>query len=174
MGIGIVVCGLNGVGKTTLGKALAETLKFYFIDSEDLYFTNTKTQYSYSLKNTREQAEKILMNKIDAHKNFILASVKGNYGEEVYPYFNYAVLIDVPKDIRLNRVRERSFERFGERILPDGDMYEQEKKFFDFVKSRAESTVEEWLNSLKCPVIRVDGTKPIDENVNFIIEMIQK
>ncbi len=174
MGIGIVVCGLNGVGKTTLGKALAEKLKFYFIDSEDLYFTDTSAQHSYSSQNTREQAEKFLMNKIDAHKNFILASVKGNYGEEVYPYFNYAVLIDVPKDIRLNRVRERSFERFGERILPDGDMYEQEKKFFDFVKSRAESTVEEWLNSLKCPVIRVDGTKPIDENVNFIIEMIQK
>ncbi len=28
MGIGIVVCGLNGVGKSTLGRVLAERLGF--------------------------------------------------------------------------------------------------------------------------------------------------
>lgn len=39
--------------------------------------------------------------------------------------------------------------------------------------SRAEDTVEEWIKCLKCPVIRIDGTKPIKENVNFIIEEIK-
>ena len=44
MGIGIIVCGLNGVGKSTLGKALAEKLNFYFIDNEDLYFPKTDSR----------------------------------------------------------------------------------------------------------------------------------
>lgn len=54
-----------------------------------------------------------------------------------------------------------------------GDLYEQEEKFFDLVKSRAEDTVEEWVQSIRCPIIRIDGTKPIEENVKFIIEQIQ-
>ena len=36
MGTGIIVCGLNGTGKSTLGKALAEALGHHFIDSEDI------------------------------------------------------------------------------------------------------------------------------------------
>ena len=58
-------------------------------------------------------------------------------------------------------------------MLSGGDLFEQEENFFRFVESRDENTVEEWIKSLKCPVIRIDGTKPIDENTNFIIELIQ-
>lgn len=29
------------------------------------------------------------------------------------------------------------------------------------------------VQSLKCPVLRIDGTKPIEENVDFIMEKIQ-
>ena len=52
-------------------------------------------------------------------------------------------------------------------------MYEQEEKFFRLVESREENIVEEWVKSLKCPVIRIDGTNPIDENTNFIIALMQ-
>lgn len=41
------------------------------------------------------------------------------------------------------------------------------------VRSRAENTVEEWAKSLRCPIIRVDGTKPVEENVTLIIGQIQ-
>ena len=108
-----------------------------------------------------------------AHRDFVFASVKGDYGEDICPFFRYAVLNDVPKDIRLQRVKERSFHKFGNRMLPGGDLYEQEEAFFHFVKSSAENTVEKWVQSLSCPVIRVDGTKSIEENVRFIMERIR-
>ena len=41
MGIGIQICGLNGCGKSTLGRALAKELGFYFIDNENLFFSRT-------------------------------------------------------------------------------------------------------------------------------------
>lgn len=173
MGIGIIVCGLNGAGKSTLGKALAEKLNYYFIDNEDLYFPKTDPNYIYASPRSREEVEKLLFREIKAHKNFIFTSVKGDYGENIVSFFHYAILIDVPKNIRLQRVKNRSFQKFGNRMLPGGDLYEQEEWFFDFVKSRAENTVEEWIKDINIPIIRIDGTKPIEENINIIIEQLQ-
>lgn len=173
MGTGIIVCGLNGAGKSTLGKALAKRLSFHFIDNEDLYFPKTDPNYIYAVQRTREEVEELLFSEIKEHENFIFTSVKGDYGEAVYPFFQYAVLIDVPKNIRIERVKNRSFQKFGDRMLSGGDLYEQEERFFDFVRSRAEDTVEEWIQSLNCPVIRIDGTKPIEENIDIIIEQMK-
>lgn len=58
--------------------------------------------------------------------------------------------------------------------MPGGDLYEREERFFRLVESRAENTVEEWTQCLSCPVIRIDGVKPVDENINFIVEQMEK
>ena len=174
MGTGIVVCGLNGVGKSTLGKALAEKLQYHFIDNEDLYFPKTDPDYIYALERSREEVERLLLDEIKAHNDFVFTSVKGDYWEEACAFFRYVIIIEAPREIRLRRVRDRSFGKFGTRMLEGGDLYEREKNFFEFVKSRSEDTVEKWVRSVNLPVIRVDGTKPIEENVDFITEYIRK
>ena len=79
MGAGILVCGLNGAGKRTLGKALAEQLGGYFLDNEDLYFPKTDPAYLY--------APPV---KIRAgaywYSFFVFAAVKGDYGDALYPF----------------------------------------------------------------------------------------
>lgn len=171
MGTGIIICGLNGAGKSTLGKALADRLNYRFIDNEDLYFPKTDPDYMYAAERTQEEVGELLLSGVRAHGNFVFTSVKGNY-EKALPFFNLAVLVSVPRDIRLQRVKERSFKKFGERALPGGDLYERERGFFELVSSRAENTVEEWIRTFGGRVIRVDGTKPINENVDFIAEEI--
>jgi len=173
MGMGIIVCGLNGCGKSTLGRALAEKLGFYFVDNEDLYFPKTNPDYAYSSPRTRKEVENLLFNEMKEHENFVFASVKGDYGEHIYPFFQYAVLIEVPKEIRIQRVRNRSFQKFGDRMLIGGDLYEKEERFFELIESRPENMVEEWIQALNCPIIRVDGTKSIEENVEFIMGKVQ-
>ena len=173
MGTGIIICGLNGAGKSSIGRALAKELGFHFIDNEDLYFPKTDTHYTYASPRARKEVEQLLFNEIKAHKDFVFASVKGDYGEAIYPFFQYAVLLYAPKDIRLQRVKERSFQKFGSRMLWGGDLYEQEENFFDLVESRTENMVEEWVQSLSCPIVRVNGTQPIEENVKFIMEWIR-
>lgn len=44
-------------------------------------------------------------------------------------------------------------------------MYEQEQLFFEFVALRPLCRVEDWAETLTCPVIRVDGEKDWRENV---------
>ena len=172
MGIGILLCGLNGSGKSTLGRALAEKTGACFIDNEDLYFPKTGADYPYAVSRSREEVEELLLREIRGRENFIFASVKGDYGEEVVSRFRYAVLVEVPRDLRLARVRDRSFRKFGARMLEGGDLYAREQEFFDFVASRPEDTVEEWLKGLRCPVIRVDGTRPVEETVRLILRQI--
>ncbi len=164
-----MICGLSGAGKSTLGKALAEKLEFHFIDNEDLYFPKTPSGHIYASPRTRREAERLFFREMKTHENFVFASVKGDFGEDTY---QYAVLIDVPKDIRMQRIRNRSFQKFGNRMLAGGELYEQEERFFDFAKSRPENTVEEWIQSLKCPIIRIDGTKSIQENIDLILPQI--
>jgi hypothetical protein len=53
-----------------------------------------------------------------------------------------------------------------------GDLHEQEEAFFRIVDSRQDSFVESWLQKISCPIIRVDGTKPIEENVEYIRQVI--
>ncbi len=172
--MGIIVCGLNGSGKSTLGKALAKKLQIHFIDAEDLFFPKSDPQYIYATPRTHKEVEQLLWNEIMAHENYVFAAVKGDYGERIYPYFNYAVLIDVPKDIRMQRVKNRSFQKFGKRMQSGGDLYEIEERFFELVESRPEDFVENWLEQLNCPILRVDGTKPIDQNVDYIIGQIKE
>ena len=172
MGMGILLCGLNGAGKSTLGKALAEKLGFHFIDSEDLFFPKTDAQPDYARPRKKEEAQRLLLEEIKFHENFVLASVTGDFGQDFSPCFQYAVQVAVPKEIRMKRLRERSFSQFGDRMLPGGDLYGQEGAFFRFSGSRAENTVENCLRSLTCPVIKIDGTKPIEENVSFLGELI--
>lgn len=170
MGSGIIVCGLNGSGKSTLGKNLAEKLKFHFIDNEDLFFPKTDRHYLFNSPRSHDDVTNLLMKEVREHENFVFAAVKGNYGEEILAFYKYAVLISVPKDIRLNRVRNRSFMKFGERMLPGGDLHAHEEAFFDMIASRSDYYVEQWIESLNCQVIRVDGLKPIEENTRLIIE----
>lgn len=174
MKTGILLCGLNGAGKSTLGRALAQELRYHFIDNEDLYFPKKDPAYLYASPRTRQEVEVLLLQEIRKHPEFIFASVRGDYGKEVTSLFRYAILLTVPREIRLQRIRRRSLEKFGDRMLPGGDLYEQEERFFALAASRAENTVEEWLPALSCPVIRLDGTRPVPENVKRLLEQLRR
>jgi len=88
------------------------------------------------------------------------------------PMYDYIVMMEVPKNIRARRVRNRSFQKFGNRMLIGGDLYNQEEAFFQMVDSREDDYVETWLQTMNFPIIRVDGTKPIEDNVDYIIKEI--
>lgn len=172
MGIGILVCGLNGSGKSTLGRALADKLGFYFIDNEYLFFDRSSNDEPYANPRSHENAIELLMANVNKNLNFVFAAVKGDYGKDIIPLYNYVIVIDTPKNVRLDRVRKRSYSKFGDRMLKGGDLYEQEENFFRFIESRENDYVDNWIETLSCVVLRIDGTKPIEENISYILSRI--
>ena len=53
------------------------------------------------------------MDEVRAHPDFVFAAVKGDYGRDILPLYHYAVLIDVPRKVRLQRVKDRSWWKNG-------------------------------------------------------------
>ena len=174
MGIGIQICGLNGCGKSTLGRALAERMDFHFIDNENLYFSRNDKDEPYANPKSRTDVERLLIEEVSKHPNFVFSAVKGDYGKDIIPMYNYVVVIEVPKEIRSQRVRNRSYQKFGNRILMGGDLHNQEEAFFQMVDSREDDYIADWLQKVSCPIIRVDGTKMIEDNVEYILQVIDR
>jgi len=172
---GILVCGLNGAGKSTLGRALAQQCGLRFIDNEDLYFPKNDPAYLYAAQRSRQEVEQLLLEEMNASKKgFVFTSVKGDYGQAALDRFSCVVWVRIPRELRLERVRNRSFQKFGNRMLPGGDLHEQEEQFFSFVQARPENLVEEWLRTVSLPVIPVDGTKPVEENTAYILDQLRQ
>ncbi len=172
--MGVIICGMNGSGKSTLGRALAESLGWRFIDNEDLYFPKADPAHPFAVERTQDEVERLLLEEVRRDEHFVFAAVRGNYGEAVLPYYKAAVLVEVPREIRLQRVWERSHRRFGERMLPGGDLYESEKRFYDLIAARPEDYAERWLLAVEIPVLRVDGTRPAGENVALITDWLRR
>ena len=170
--MGILICGLNGTGKSTLGRMLADRMGYELIDNEDLFFPKADPLYMFSNPRSEEEAVRLLEEKISQNDRFIFAAVRGNYGDKLIAALDRIILIEVPKQIRSRRVRDRSYQKFGDRILPGGDLYDRESKWFSLTDSRPESYVTEWLETLDCPVIRIDGTRPVEENVNDLLSVL--
>ncbi len=171
--MGILICGLNGTGKSTLGKALADRIGFEFIDNEDLFFPKNDSSYEFASSRGKDEVITLLENRISRNDRFVFAAVKGDYGDQLIRALSHIILLEVPKSIRSVRVRERSYQKFGERIMPGGDLFNKESKWFSIVDCRPDDYVTSWLETVDCPVIRVDGTLPIERNVEYLMAIIR-
>lgn len=167
---GIAIVGLNGSGKTTLGRALADALGYFRIDVEDYYFP---AEGAFNEARSRDEVEQLMLEDIEKNGNFVLSSVCADFAS-IEKYYCLIVYLEAPKEMRLDRIRKRSIDRFGERVLPGGDLYESEENFFAFAAKRTPEKIENWLPKCTCPVLRIDSTKPVSELVGAISRVYKK
>ena len=78
----------------------------------------------------------------------------------------------------------REYSLYGERIHENGDLYNNYQKLINEcmlyetgVHPAVSTTLERherWINELSCPVIHVDGTKPIIDNVLLLKKIFKE
>jgi len=161
---GIIVFGANGSGKTTLGRELARILKFKHMDIEDYYFE--KSEIPYTVERSRDECLNLMLADIEKYRSFVITAVTGDFGDKIIPLYELAVFLSAPKETRIERIKQREYEKYGERIREGGDMYAQHLDFVNFAVTRDLSRIEKWADTLKCPVIQIDGT--VDYNKTAI------
>jgi hypothetical protein len=63
-------------------------------------------------------------------------------GDVAILLFELVVFLAIPHAVQMARLRRREHERFGERILPGGDMYEQSQAFLAWAASYDEGGMD--------------------------------
>lgn len=154
---GIIVFGANGSGKTTLGRELARILNFKRMDHEDYAFF--ESEIPYTRPRSYDECVEFMLIDIKKCRGFVISAVTGNFGDEIVSLYDLAVFINAPIDLRMERIKKRAYNQYGARVLKGGDMYEQHLKFVDFAASRPLSKIEQWAETLTCPVVRINGTE---------------
>lgn len=185
---GIAILGLNGGGKSTLAHTLAKQIGYFEIDVEDYYFPEQKVSRKWALENssvintehlgglpfsnprTKHEVQTAIIKDIKIHPRFILSGVTMNWSEEILSCINIAFWVQAPLEERLKRIQEREERRFGTRVLAGGDMFEQQMEFSKVVEKRDSKSIEESIRKIGCPVIVLDGTLPVTENIEKMIE----
>lgn len=164
---GIIVFGASGSGTTTLGRELAQILRFKHVDADDFFWA--ESAIPFTVKRPREERFALLLAAIDGERGFVLSGSICGWDEPILPLLDLAVFVSTPTEIRIDRLRKRELAQFGERILPGGDMEQSHNEFLEWAASydaggtdqRSRALHEQWAQSLRCPVIRVDGTEDV-------------
>ena len=168
---GILIAGLNGCGKTTLGRALAERLGWQRLDVEGYYFPDMTVPYANA--RPEDEVRSLMLEDIRTGGDFVLSSVHCDLGDAIRSRISLAVWLRAPTALRMARIERRELERFGARVLPGGDMYERQRRFRAFAEGRDESVVSRSLGVLDCPLLMLDASLPIGENVEAILRQVQ-
>jgi adenylate kinase family enzyme len=176
----IHILGASGSGTTTLGRALAEHLSCRHFDTDDYFWLPTDPPYTQPRERT-ERAQ-LLMDDLTAQEHWVLSGSLCEWGDIAIPRFELVVFLSIPHDVRMARLRRREQARFGERILPGGDMYEQSQEFLAWAASydaggvdiRSRRLHEEWLSTLPCPILCFEGEYTVEEHLAVLMVEIQQ
>ena len=171
----IHILGASGSGTTTLGRALAERLQGPHFDTDDYFWVPTDPPYTQ--RRERSERAQLLMDDVTAHAAWVVSGSLCGWGDMVIPLFELVVYLAIPHDRRMARLRQRELARFGERILPGGDMYEQSQEFLAWAASydeggldiRSRRLHEEWLGILPCPILCFEGEYSIEEHLAVLM-----
>lgn len=189
---GIAIMGLNGCGKSTLAHAVGKKLAYYEIDVEDYYFPEQKHsrkaildqqldikyeyigELPYSVPRSKTEVQEMLRDEIKNHPQFVISGVTMNWAWDIISKINIVFILKVPTKERVKRVKQREEIRFGLRVMPGGDMYEQQKKFRGIIAEKDSHLVEESANRISCKKVYLDGTKSVDENVSIVLRILEE
>lgn len=172
----IHITGASGSGTSTLGRALAARLSLLHLDTDDFLWLPSRPPY----QEKRPVADRLRL-LYDATANqpgWVLSGSLDGWGETFVPAFDLVIFLFTPTPVRLKRLRKRELQRHGApALMPGGNMHAAHESFMTwaaaydhgFDVSRNYHRHLAWLNSLSCPVLRLDGTHPPSALVNSVM-----
>ena len=170
----IHILGASGSGTTTLGKAISEKFGFKHLDTDDFFWLPTDPKYTK--KRELSERQSLLSEAISKAERCVISGSLCGWGDIFIPKFELVILVETPTQVRIERLKQREYNKFGDRILPGGDMYQNHIEFIEWaakydtagIEQRSRDLHTEWLKKVQCPVVIVDGAQPVNEMLKKI------
>ncbi|MDO8378914.1 hypothetical protein [Phenylobacterium sp.] len=171
----IHIVGASGSGTTTLGAALARALSVAHHDSDTFFWLPTEPPFTTQ----RPQPERLAMLKaaVPEGESWVLSGSLLSWGVEVVDRFDLVVFLYLDPEIRMARSLVRERARYGDRILPGGDMHEIHVKFVTWSRGyddgsnggRSLPSHRAWLSTLTCPILEISDAPTVEESVRRVL-----
>jgi adenylate kinase family enzyme len=172
----IHVMGASGAGVTSLGRVLANALAIPHHDTDDYFWLPTIPPY----REKREIAERLrLMREVFLPRaDWILSGSLDGWGDPLIAAFDWVIFLATPREIRLRRLRGREARHFGaDAVAPGGWRHGETKEFIEWAshyedgdrEGRSLAKHQVWLTTLPCPVLRLNGSRPLPELVAEVL-----
>ena len=113
--------------------------------------------------------------------DWVLSGSLDDWGSPVTALFDLVAFLYVPTDIRLRRLRDRETRRYGHAAAsPGGWRHQETEEFIEWASHYNDGTREgrklsrhqAWLETLRCPVLRLDGTLPVADLVEQVVRSL--
>lgn len=170
----IHIFGASGSGTTTLGKYISEKLGYTFLDTDDYFWLPTDVPFT----KVREEAQRIemLKNDVNNSENVVISGYLVDWGDEIISKLTLAIRLVTDTNERLRRIQNRGIIKYGNRILPGGDMYKQYQGFVERAANydkgdltiRSKQLHDVWQKKLTCEVIVLSGEDSLEYNYEKI------
>lgn len=173
----IHILGAAGSGTSRLGAALSEVLPHEYLDTDDYFWIDKFTEE----RNVTDR-RKMLGKDLVSHDQWILSGAVCGWGDQFKSTFDLVIFLEIPPDVRLRRLKEREFERYGDEILAGGDKYEQSKTFLEWaalydtagMEVRSKVLHEHWVQELACPILRIEGDYSVQDRVDIVLDYLKR
>ena len=165
----LLITGASGSGTSTLGRALVEAIGGVHLESDSYFWLPTCPPY----QRQRESCDRLnaLMADLRSNNAPVLSGSIVDWGHEAEDFFDLIVFLYVGAAVRLERLKNREVERFGQ-VSPELLKWASE---YDTVprKERSLAMHKEWLGQRKCRVVHLLGDMSVEERVSRVLEHAQ-
>jgi adenylate kinase family enzyme/GNAT superfamily N-acetyltransferase len=177
----IHILGASGSGTTALGRAVAGMLAIPHHDTDDYFWLPTVPPY----RTKRAVADRLrLMHEMFLERrDWVLSGSLDGWGDELVPRFDLVAFVSAPTAVRVARLRAREARHFGaEAVRPGGWHHLATEEFIAWASHYEDGTLETrtrkrheaWLETLSCPVLRLDGTRPTADLVAEVLQRLRQ
>ncbi len=111
----------------------------------------------------------------------ILSGALCGWGDSFKSHFDMVIFLWIPQNLRLERLRQREFQRYGDKIFAGGSMHEQYETFIEWaslydvagLEVRSKILHEHWMEDLNCPIVKIEGDYSVLERVKIILDYLK-
>ena len=122
----ILIFGASGSGTTTLGNEIEKRTDFKHLDADDYYWK--KTNPPFQEKTPLIERNENLKADFKKFENVVVSGSMVSWGKEWETAFDLAIFIQLENTERMERLKKRETQRYGEKLLTDKKTQKNSKK----------------------------------------------
>jgi adenylate kinase family enzyme len=166
------IFGASGSGTSTLAAALAAKHGHRHLNTDNFYWLPTDPPF----EQPRPREDRLVLLESALHESpaWVLSGSLCGWGDPLIPQFDLVVFLLVPTEVRLTRLRAREATRYGHAAIAlGGARHAAHVAFIAWadrydtgdIEMRSRALHEAWLSGLTSPVVRLEGVRPVAEQL---------